>query len=300
MIKTLKVAVAQEALTLITGMTYARVPSWYGFTREDLKMDLILPKHTDGHAPMPAVLWLCGGAFCVVDRSVWMPQMVDLARRGYVVASVNYRTSNAVPFPAQLMDVKAAIRFLRANAAEFCIDPNRVAVMGESAGGTLASLAGVTADMPEFDVGEHLETSSAVQAVVDFYGLSQLVGKPEHSDDPNVADWALTAFLGGLTPEKAARASAVNYVDENTPPFMILHGTEDITVPMASSELLYEKLTEKGVYVEFYKLEGAAHGDDMFYQEPVFDLIDAFLNDCRRRPAEAADPRNRSLCSPVR
>ena len=141
--KTLRIAPEREALTLIAGMTYGRAPSWYGFTREDLKMDIVLPKHLEGHAPMPAILWLCGGAFCVVDRSVWMPQMIDLARRGYVVASANYRTSNAVPFPAPLQDVKAAVRFLRANAAEFCIDPNRIAVMGESAGGTMASLAGV-------------------------------------------------------------------------------------------------------------------------------------------------------------
>ena len=275
--KTLTVPVTREALTLISGMTYARVPSWYGFTKEDLKMDLVMPKHAEGHAPMPAVLWLCGGAFCVVDRSVWMPQMIDLARRGYVVGSVNYRTSNAVPFPAPLQDVKAAIRFLRANAAEFCIDPNRIAVMGESAGGTMASLAGVTAGLSEYEVGEHLDTSSAVQAVVDFYGLTDMSTMPDHSEDANVADWTMEAFLGGVTPEKLDRTSAVNYVGKDTPPFMILHGSADITVAMANSENLYAKLIECGIPAEFYVLEGAAHGDDMFYQPPVIDLIDAFL-----------------------
>ena len=240
-------------------------------------MDLILPKNTQGHAPMPAVLWLCGGAFCVVDRSVWIPQMMALARRGYVVASVNYRTSNAVPFPAPLQDVKAAIRFLRANAAEFCVDPNRIAVMGESAGGTLASLVGVTAGMKEFEQGDYPETSSAVQAVVDFYGLTELNLDALHSDDPNVADWAMTAFMGAATPENAARASAINYIDDKTPPFMILHGTADNTVPITISDNLYQRLTEKGIYVEYYKIDGAAHGDDMFYQDEVFELIDAFL-----------------------
>ena len=275
--KTLNIPVTHEALTLITGMTYARVPSWYGFTKEDLKMDLVMPKNATGHAPMPAVLWLCGGAFCVVDRSVWMPQMIDLARRGYVVASANYRTSNAVPFPAPLQDVKAAIRFLRANAAEFCIDPDRIAVMGESAGGTMASLAGVTAGMTEYEVGENLDTSSGVQAVVDFYGLTDMSTMPDHSEDANVADWTMAAFLGGVTPEKLDRTSAVNYVTEDTPPFMILHGSADITVAMANSENLYNRLTDCGVPTEFYVLEGAAHGDDMFYQPQVFDLIDAFL-----------------------
>lgn len=275
--KTLNIPVTHEALTLIAGMTYARVPSWYGFTKEDLKMDLVMPKNAAGHAPMPAVLWLCGGAFCVVDRSVWMPQMVDLARRGYVVASANYRTSNAVPFPAPLQDVKAAIRFLRANAAEFCIDPDRIAVMGESAGGTLASLAGVTAGMAEYEAGEYLDTSSAVQAVVDFYGLTDMSTMPDHSEDANVADWTMAAFLGGVTPGKLARTSAVNYVGKDTPPFMILHGSADITVAMANSENLYDRLNACGVPAEFYVLEGAAHGDDRFYQPPVFDLIDAFL-----------------------
>lgn len=275
--KVLRIAPEKEALTLITGLTYARVPSWYNVTREDLKMDIVLPKHREGHAPMPAILWLCGGAFCVVDRSVWMPQMVELARRGYVIASINYRTSNALPFPAPLQDVKAAIRFLRANAEEFCIAPDRIAVMGESAGGTLAALAGVTMNRPEFETGAWPDTSSAVQAVVDFYGLTDLSIMPEHNEDANVADWTLQAFLGSISPQTLEVASAVNYVTDCTPPFMILHGTSDITVDIANSENLYEKLTQCGVYAEYYVLEGAAHGDDRFYQEPVYDLIDAFL-----------------------
>ena len=275
--ESLVVTVEKEVLSLATGITYTRVPSWYGFTREDLKMDIIMPKHIDGHEPLPAVLWLCGGAFCVVDRSVWMPQMVEFARKGYVVASVNYRTSNAVCFPEPLKDVKAAIRFLRANAAEFCIDADRIAVMGESAGGTLASLAGATAGMPEYEEGDFLGVSSAVQAVVDIYGVTQIDAMPSHSEDPNVADWTMTAFLGGLTPEKAARASAVNYVGKDTPPFMILHGSADITVPIANSEALYKALTKAGVMAEFYVLEGAGHGDDMFYQQAIYDRIDAFL-----------------------
>ena len=277
--KVLKIVPEKEALTLVAGITYARVPSWYGYTKEDLKMDIVLPKCIEGHAPMPAVLWLCGGAFCVVDRSVWMPQMIEFARKGYVVASVNYRTSNAVSFPEPLKDVKAAIRFLRANAAEFCIDPNRIAIMGESAGGTLASLAGTTANMPEFEQGAHLDASSAVQAVVDIYGLVDMSLIPEHSEDANVADWAMTAFLDGITPEKAAKASAINYVNENTPPFLILHGTADITVDIANSENLYEKLQKCGVRSDYYALEGAAHGDDMFYQESVYKIIDNFLKE---------------------
>ncbi len=275
--KTIQVAPKQEVLSLISGVTYARVPAWYDATKEDLKMDVIMPKHWRDHDALPAILWLCGGAFCVVDRSVWLPQMMDLARRGYVIASVNYRTSNAVSFPEPLRDVKEAIRFLRANAREFCIDPNRIAVMGESAGGTMASLAGVTADMPEYEIGANLHVSSGVQAVVDIYGLTDMRFASGRSKDPNVADWTMPAFLGGEDPERAHRASAINYVSEKTPPFFILHGSEDITVDIENSESMYQKLTACGVTADFYTLAGAQHGDDRFYQEEVYDLIDEFL-----------------------
>lgn len=275
--KTIQVAAEKEALSLVTNVTYAQVPSWYGFTYEDLKMDIVIPKHRDGHAPMPAILWLCGGAFCVVDKSIWIPQMIDLARRGYVVASAQYRTSNAVSFPEPLKDVKAAVRFLRANAEKFCIDPNRIAAMGESAGGAMSSLVGTTAGVAEFEAGENLDVSSAVQAVVNFYGPGDFSAIPRHNADANVSDWAIPAFLGGLTPEKAAHASAVNYIDEHTPPFLIFHGTGDITAPIEGSEHLYNCLVNKGVKADFYVLDGAAHGDDMFYQTPVYDIIDDFL-----------------------
>lgn len=274
---TIRVAAEMEALSLVTNVTYAQVPSWYGFTYEDLKMDIVIPKHREEHAPMPAILWLCGGAFCVVDKSIWIPQLIDLARRGYVIASAKYRTSNAVSFPEPLKDVKAAVRFLRANAEKFCIDPNRIAVMGESAGGTMASLVGTTAGIAEFEEGEHKNVSSAVQAVVDFYGPADFSALPSHSEDENVADWAISAFLGGLTHENAARASAVNYIDEHTPPFLLFHGNKDITVPIEGSEQMYKCLVDKGVKADFYVLEDAIHGDDMFFQPPVYDIIDSFL-----------------------
>lgn len=275
--KTIQVELKQEALTLMTNVTFARVPSWYGFTTEDLKMDIIVPKHRQDHKLLPAVLWFCGGAFCVVDKSVWMPQMMELARRGYVVASAEYRTSNAVSFPEPLKDVKAAIRFLRKNAAEFCIDPNRIAVMGESAGGTMACLAGVTGDLPQFENGINGGVSSKVQAVVDFYGLTDLRFMPEHNEDENVSDWAMTAFLGQYTPENAAAASAITYITQDAPPVLILHGANDITVPIAGSESYYAALTSAGVYTDFYTIDGAIHGDDLFYQKEIMDLIDAFL-----------------------
>ena len=277
--KTLNLKVEHEALTLMTDSAYSRVVSWFGSTMRDLKMDLILPKNRMmGHAPCPAILWLCGGAYKEVNRSVWLPQLVDLAQRGYVIASAEYRTSNEQGFPAALEDAKAAVRFLKANAADFFVDPDRICVMGESAGGTLASLVGVTGGIREFDVGANLEYSSSVDAAVDYYGIVKmdLQKKVSPQADCAVPGWCMEAFLGADWKE-AERAEAVNYVNENTPPFLIFHGDCDPLVPIANSELFYEILTENGCDAEFYTIAGAVHGDDLFYQKGVMDIVDNFL-----------------------
>ena len=112
--KQLHVERKREVLSLITNVTFASVPCWYGASRRDLKMDLIVPKNRTNHPACPAIVWICGGAYRVVNRSVWLPEMMRFARAGYVVASIEYRTSNEAIFPAQLIDVKAAVRFLRA------------------------------------------------------------------------------------------------------------------------------------------------------------------------------------------
>ena len=270
----------QEVLSLITDITYANVPSWYGATRRDLRMDLIVPKNREEHRPCPCIIWICGGAFMVNDKSVWMPEMVRFARAGYAVASIEYRTSNEVSFPEPLKDVKAAIRYLRAHAAAYCLDPERFVVMGESAGGTMASLAGVTSHLTEYDEGDFLEHSSAVQGVVDFYGLTdmELSSEEPASGTDVVPDWAMKAFLGVSSyEENKERASAVRYVTQNTPPCLILHGTVDALVPVQQSITFYHKLKEAGVYTELYLLEGANHGDDLFFQDEMIERIERFL-----------------------
>lgn len=269
----------QEVLSLLTGISFANVPYWYGGTRRDLKMDLIIPKHIEGHELCPAVVWVCGGAFMVADRSIWMPEMVRFARSGYVVASVEYRTSNDAPFPAPLMDIKSAIRYLKAHSRELCIDPEKIFIMGESAGGTLASLAGTTSDQKEYEQGDFLEFDSSVCGVVDFYGITDITGKNECAGSEDVPDYAAEAFLGwGKSKETAVRASAVYQITDKTPPFMILHGTDDALVPMEQSSVFYEKLKKKGRDVAYYVLEGAGHGDDRFYQDEVIKIILKFLD----------------------
>ncbi|MCI8556901.1 MAG: alpha/beta hydrolase [Lachnospiraceae bacterium] len=273
----LNIQVKQEVLSLVSGISFSCVPAWYDSTMRDLKMDLIIPKHREGHAPCPAIVWVCGGAYRVVDRSVWVPEMLYFAQRGYVFASIEYRTSNEAEFPAALIDGKAAVRYLKAHAKELCIDPERICIMGESAGGTMASLVGVTGDRKEFDQGDNLHVDSTVRAVVDFYGITDLVHMPLN-EGPGVPPWVMQDFLGqNYTEETAARASAVTYVDKHTPPFMILHGEADPLVPLEQSRQFYETLKKHGVETELYIIKGAGHGADEFYQDEVLKLVADFL-----------------------
>lgn len=277
MTEVLNIRKEHEVLSNITGVAFSTVPCWYGATRRDLKMDLIVPKVIPGHKPCPCIVWICGGAFMVVDRSVWMPEMLYFARKGYVVASIEYRTSNEAPFPAQLIDCKSAVRYLRAHAKEFCIDPDRIFVMGESAGGTMACLLGTTAGCPEFDRGDWLNESSAVQGVVDFYGVTKIEPLP-HITGGAVPYYAFDAFIAeDFTAEMGKKASAIEYVSEKTPPTLILHGTEDPLVSMEQSRQYYERLQQCGVRTDLLILEGATHGDDLFYQDEIADRILNFL-----------------------
>lgn len=278
--KKIQIEIQNEVLSLVTDIAFSNVPCWYDAARRDLHMDLIIPKRRQGHAPCPVVIWICGGSYMVVDHSVWMPELVRFARAGYVVASIEYRTSNEAQFPAQLVDVKSAVRYLRAHAQEYCVDPAHIFVMGESAGGTMASLLGTTNGKTEYEQGDNLAFSSSVQGIVDFYGLADL-RKVSQNTIENVPSWTVDAFLGaGYTLKQAEAASAVCHVSPESPPFFILHGTEDAVVPAEQSRQLYDVLEKNGVRTEYLLVEGAEHGDDRFYQDSVTEEILRFLKDC--------------------
>ena len=275
----MNVELKREVLSMACGVTYRTVSDWYDATVTDLKMNLIFPKMRPGHKKQPAILWICGGAFSVVNRDAWMPELLFFARNGYTAASIEYRTSNKAPFPAALEDAKAAVRFLKAHADQFCIDPDRIAVMGESAGGTLASLVGTTGREKEYDTADNLAFDSTVAAVVDYYGLTDLYTQTLSASE-NVPSYLMQAFTGpdpdGTISKKA---SAAFCVDENTPPVMILHGSSDHVVPISQSEIFYEKLCEQGIRAEYLVLNGADHGEDYFYQEEIQKKVLQFLNE---------------------
>ena len=275
----LSIEARREVISLISNVAFANVPSWYGATRRDLRMDILAPKEREGAALRPTIVWLCGGAYMVVDHSVWVPEMMYFARRGFTVASIEYRTSNEARFPAQLSDVKSAIRYLKTHSAEYCVDPERIFVMGESAGGSLASLAAVTGHHPEFDAGDNLHVDSSVRGAIDIYGPCVL-GEEQlgAANNPDVPNWTMAAWLGApLTLDKLVRASATTYIDGDTPPFLILHGTADETVPIALSDRFYEALTAAGVPADYLVLQGAGHGDARFYQNEVKDRVISFI-----------------------
>ena len=260
------------------GVTFAQVDAWFGHTVKDLKMDIIYPE--DSEKVYPCIVWICGGAWRMMDRSAHLAYLSELARSGFVVASVEYRTTNEEIYPAQLTDVKAGIRYLRAHSKRYNIDTERFGVMGESAGGYLTAMAALAND-PALDVGEYLEYSSKVQAACPWYPPTDVSAFPYESEAEAAA--SMESLLLGknvmLYKEDAIRICPVAYVSKDAPPFMIIHGTKDETVPFMQGELLHDKLEEVGCDVTLIAIEGANHADYQFFQRETWRRIISFFHE---------------------
>jgi acetyl esterase/lipase len=185
---------------------------------------------------------------------------------GYAVAQVGYRLSQEAKFPAQIYDCKAAVRWLRANAAKYNLDPKKFIAWGGSAGGHLVALLGTSGGVAELEGNVNdLKESSRVQAVVDWFGPTDFlhIGDTESDLQHNAPDSPESKLIGGPLLEnkdKAAKASPITYVSKDAPPFLIMHGDHDRTVPFNQSELLYAALKKAGVDVTFVPMKGAGHG----------------------------------------
>lgn len=225
---------------------------------KELKLDLAKP--TEGKGPFPVVVCLHGGGWRMGNKRELRPWLQELAREGYVAVSVGYRLAPDYTFPAQIEDCKTAVRFLRANAEKYAIDPQRIAAMGFSAGGHLACLLGLTDKQAGFDGKEHPNESSEVQAMVDYFGPTDLAG---FAKDASAQRGMLGPFIGAkfdADPKAHEKASPIKYVSKAAPPFLIFHGTKDWMVPIAQSRDLAAKLKEAGASVKLVEVLDEGHG----------------------------------------
>lgn len=288
--KELSIEIEKPAVRVTADLVYTQITPPFGGTIQ-LSMDILKP---DSPKALPAVLFITGGGFMQAPKESYLQQRLAIAESGYIVASIEYRVIPDATFPGPLEDAKAAVRYLRANANTFGIDPNHIAVMGDSAGGYLAAMVGTTNGVEGFDKGQYLDQSSDVQAVIDLYGLSDLTkigdGFPQAIQDMHKSPASPEAILvngvavfgpGGSilsNLEKAKAANPITYISDKTPPFLLMHGDNDMLVSPSQTRILHEALIEKGIDSTRYIVKGANHADNYWYQDDVIDIIIDFLD----------------------
>ncbi|BDI33694.1 hypothetical protein CCAX7_57450 [Capsulimonas corticalis] len=240
-------------------------------------IDIYTPANAAG--ALPVVVYIHGGAWLGGSRSSGQGASGHFNQQGYVFCSLDYRFSNEAKYPAQIEDCKCAIRFLRANAAKYHIDPKRIGVWGDSAGGHLVSLLGLTPKVKHLEGdGGWRKQSSAVQAVVDWYGPSDIVPSSMKTYTNPAGIDAITKLLGDpIDPKLAADASPITFVSKSAPPFLIMHGDKDSLVPVAQSQELYDALKADGADVTLKIVAGAEHGGSQFMLPENTGLVDSFF-----------------------
>lgn len=237
----------------------------YGKAGErSLKLDVLRPK-ADSEKPRPAVVWIHGGGWQGGNKASGLGRLGGLAASGdFVCFTVGYRLTDETAWPGQIHDCKAAIRWIRANAKKYGVDAEKIGVWGSSAGGHLVSMLGTSGDVKELEgTNGSPESSSRVTCVVDFCGPSDFLAFAESAPNESRSGGPVQKLLGGPLSEKkevAKQASPVTFVSPDDPPFLIVHGTDDRTVPLNQAERLHEKLKTAGVNVTFVKIVGGGHG----------------------------------------
>jgi len=266
----------------------------YASLSDAQKLDIYLP--LDGSGPFPLVIMVHGGGFMVGDKADGggLTGVDQLLAAGYAVASINYRLSGEAQYPAQIQDSKAAVRFLRANATQYNLNPDKFGAWGASAGGNLVSLLGTTCGVTELEGVElgNADQSSCVQAVVDWFGpidflkmQEQFAGTscPANTNDASSPESKLIGAPIQTVPEKVALTNPMNYITADDAPFFIQNGTADCNIPPIQNKNLADALSsvigaDKVTYVS---IEGAGHGGSQFGTAEnlamVIDFFDKYL-----------------------
>ncbi len=275
---------ADDQIDCIEDVVYAQMYNVRG--SRQLRMTLLIPRND---RLKPCILYFPGGGFTTAVHSRYLEMRMALARRGYVVVACEYRPV-PVKFPGLVQDAKAAIRYVRAHAAQYGIDPERIGVLGDSAGGYVVQMLGTTGGVTGYDTGEYLDQRSDVQAVCTIYGISDLTsigeGFGKEIEDIHASSASTESLLlfgpafdrnpGGSAVEdreKALAASALGNIRHNLPPFLIMHGSADSLVSPRQSARLFEALKRNGTEAEYVLVRGAAHGDLTWYQQPVIERV---------------------------
>jgi len=245
--------------------------------------------------PAPGLVFIHGGGWQSGDKRDYKYYTTRYAQRGYVVATIGYRFKQEAPFPACVEDAKCAVRWMRANTEELSVDPDRIAVIGGSAGGYLSMMVGYSPDVPELEGnGGHAGVSSAVACVVNLYGPTDLTA------DMARAHGFVESFLDTTyeqDPDRFTLASPIHHLDATDPPTLIIQGTIDDIVPVAQADLLAERLRELGVHYWYDRLDGWMHTLDIVapLNERVQWLMNAFFEEhlAKKEKAAGTAPRDR-------
>ena len=275
----------QQRKSLPEGTTVERDLKYGSVGGRDLLLDLYRPKTNT--KTLPVIVWIHGGGW-KGGRKGNAGQARFMISHGYAVVDVGYRLSGEAIFPAAIEDCKTAIRWIRANAKKYGIDPDRIGVSGSSAGGHLAALVGTTGDTEEFKTTDHAQFSSKVQAVIDLYGPTDFLQMEKHDHpegpiDHDAEDSPESLFVGGPIQEEpfrsiAAKANPITYASKSDPPFLVVHGNQDRLVAAHQSTLLYEALKKEGVDITLKVLKGAGHGGPQFESPDFYNVYTEFFD----------------------
>ena len=263
--------------------------SYAGDDLEGHKLDIYLPK--DGKDKHPLIVVIYGSAWFSNNfkNAAYMSLGKPLTDAGYAVATINHRSSTEAKYPAQINDVKGAIRHLRANADKYGLDTSFIGITGYSSGGHLSAMAGVTNDEKthtssditidiEGNVGGNLDQSSSVDAVVDWFGPVDMA-RMENCETVKGADSPEAVLMGvapAESPDMVALISPITYISESTVPMLVIHGNSDSVVPYCQGEYFSEALKKVGKLSDFITVEGGEHGPVTFNEDTFKAMVEFF------------------------